>query len=118
MELVLRLHMAGCALAPSHVPRELNEWADELTHPGFEGFDVQRRLDVSGLLTDFVILPRVMSSDSLDFTEQATQDPVTGSGGRSCFPDSPRAPLAPCGGQGRPVVAAENFDLAHHTVTG
>eukprot|EP00435_Cladocopium_sp_Y103_P069283 s192_g33.t1 len=118
MELVLHLHMAGCALAPSHVPRELNEWADELTHPGFEGFDVQRRLDVSGLLTDFVILPRLMSSDSLDFTEQATQDPVTGSGGRSCFPDSPRVPLAPCGGQGRTVVAAENFDLAHHTVTG
>eukprot|EP00435_Cladocopium_sp_Y103_P025774 s3535_g6.t1 len=94
MELVLRLHTTGCALAPCHVPRELNEWADELTHPGFEGFDVQRRLDVSGLPTDFVILPRLMNSDSLGFTEQATR------------------------GQGRTVVAAENFDLAHHTVTG
>ena len=32
MELVLLLHAAGCALAPCHVPREQNQWADDLTH--------------------------------------------------------------------------------------
>ena len=36
MELVLTIHAAGCSLA-CHVPRELNEWADELTHPLYGG---------------------------------------------------------------------------------
>ena len=38
MELVLRLHVAGCSLAPCHVPRELNQWADDLSHPLYDGF--------------------------------------------------------------------------------
>ena len=36
MELVLLLHTHGCSLAANHVPREFNQWADDLTHPDFE----------------------------------------------------------------------------------
>ena len=44
MELVLFLHCEGCSIAPNHIPREFNTWADELTHPDFEGFSLDRRL--------------------------------------------------------------------------
>ena len=44
MELVLFLHCEGCSIAPNHIPREYNTWADELTHPDFEGFSLDRRL--------------------------------------------------------------------------
>ena len=33
MQLVLTLHKGGVQLAPHHVKRDLNQWADELTHP-------------------------------------------------------------------------------------
>ena len=38
MELVFLLHTHGCSLAANHVPREFNQWADELTHP--DAFDL------------------------------------------------------------------------------
>ena len=38
MEMLLQLHTTGLQLAPSHVKRDLNTWADELTHPDFSGF--------------------------------------------------------------------------------
>ena len=38
MQLVLTLHKGGAQLAPSHVKRDLNQWADELTHPNPTGF--------------------------------------------------------------------------------
>jgi hypothetical protein len=53
MELVLLLHAAGCALAPCHVPRELNQWADDLTYPLFGGFSKEFYLDVSGIFAQF-----------------------------------------------------------------
>ena len=43
MELVLFLHCEGCSIAPNHVPREYNTWADELTHPDFESFSLDCR---------------------------------------------------------------------------
>ena len=39
MQIVLTLHKGGAQLAPSHVKRDLNQWADELTHPNPTGFD-------------------------------------------------------------------------------
>ena len=44
MELVFLLHTHGCSLAANHVPREFNQWADELTHPDFSGFDPLQRV--------------------------------------------------------------------------
>ncbi|CAE7937086.1 unnamed protein product [Symbiodinium sp. KB8] len=38
MELMLLIHRQGCLLAPSHVKRDLNQWADSLTRSGFTGF--------------------------------------------------------------------------------
>ena len=46
MELVLQLHLHECQVAPSHVKRDFNQWADELTHPHYKGFSASRRLDV------------------------------------------------------------------------
>ena len=37
MQLVLTLHKGGAQLAPHHVKRDLNQWADELTHPNPTG---------------------------------------------------------------------------------
>ncbi|CAE7941839.1 unnamed protein product [Symbiodinium necroappetens] len=53
MELMLLLHRnrcTGCTLAPSHVKRDINQWADELTHPDCHAFAPDRRLCVSRLL--------------------------------------------------------------------
>ena len=57
MELVLFLHCEGCSIAPNHVPREYNTWADELTHTDFEGFSLDRRLPAPETLFVFP-LPR------------------------------------------------------------
>ena len=62
MELVLFLHCEGCSIAPNHVPREYNTWADELTHPDFEGFSFAgyrpRRLSLFFLLPQDFCLRR------------------------------------------------------------
>ena len=57
MELVFLLHTHGCSLAANHVPREFNQWADELTHPDFSGFDPLQRVPKQELCEEFVFLP-------------------------------------------------------------
>jgi len=47
MRLIVMLHKAGVQLAPSHMKRDYNQWADELTHPSFAGFRPDRQLPVS-----------------------------------------------------------------------
>jgi hypothetical protein len=84
MELVLRLHVAGCSLAPCHVPRELNQWADDLTHPLYGGFSSELFLDVSDLFVQLKLLPRLTSQLDIDFSQFPTHNPVTGFGGLSC----------------------------------
>ena len=63
-----QLHLAGCSLAPCHVPRELNQWADELTHIDYGGFSAELRLDVREALSHFILLPRLMSGTRIDFS--------------------------------------------------
>ena len=60
MELVFLLHTHGCSLAANHVPREFNQWADELTHPDFSGFDPLQRVPKQELCEEFVFLPRLL----------------------------------------------------------
>ena len=84
MELVLFLHCEGCSIAPNHVPREYNTWADELTHPDFEGFSLDCRLPAPETLFVFPFATRLLSSTG--FSWVPTQDPVTGSGGLSSRP--------------------------------
>ena len=38
MQLIAMIYAAGVQLAPSHMKRDYNKWADELTHPDFTGF--------------------------------------------------------------------------------
>ena len=64
MELVFLLHTHGCSLAANHVPREFNQWADELTHPDFSGFDPLHRAPKQELCEDFVFLPRLLNGDA------------------------------------------------------
>ena len=45
---------------PTHVKRDLNQWADDLTHPSFEGFDTALRRDVVRLLTSLQIFPWIL----------------------------------------------------------
>ncbi|CAE7419501.1 unnamed protein product [Symbiodinium microadriaticum] len=53
MEILLQLHMHGMQLAPSHVKRDFNTWADELTHPDFHGFTPSLCLPVKPVLKHF-----------------------------------------------------------------
>ena len=62
MELVLFLHCEGCSIAPNHVLREYNTWADELTHTDFEGFSLVRRLPAPETLFVFPFATRLLSS--------------------------------------------------------
>ena len=65
MELVLFLHCEGCSIAPNHVPREYNTWADELTHPDFEGFSLDCRLPAPETLFVFPFATRLLSSTGI-----------------------------------------------------
>ena len=56
MQLIVMLHQAGVQLAPSHMKRDYNQWADELTHPGFAGFRPDRQLQVSEAFSQFKFL--------------------------------------------------------------
>ena len=69
MELVFLLHTHGCSLAANHVPREFNQWADELTHPDFSGFDPLHRVPKQELCEEFVFLPRLLvNGDAFDLS--------------------------------------------------
>ena len=50
MEIMFQLTATSCSLMPSHVKRDFNQWADDLTHPSFEGFDSSLELRVTPLL--------------------------------------------------------------------
>ena len=62
------LHTHGCSLAANHVPREFNQWADELTHPDFSGFDPLQRVPKQELCEEFVFLPRLLNGDAFDLS--------------------------------------------------
>ena len=56
MQLTVMLHKAGVQLAPSHMKRDYNQWADELAHPNFAGFRPDRQLPVSEAFSQFKFL--------------------------------------------------------------
>ncbi|CAE7938782.1 unnamed protein product [Symbiodinium necroappetens] len=60
MELMLLIHRQGCLLAPSHVKRDLNQWADSLTHPGFTGFTPDKRLSVLDAWHQFELVASIL----------------------------------------------------------
>ena len=56
MEVMFQLAANPCTLLPTHVKRDFNQWADDLTHPSFKGFDGALQLSVAPLLGDLKIL--------------------------------------------------------------
>ena len=88
MELLLQLHRARLQLAPSHVKRDLNTWADELTYPNLLWFHTRK--EVANILSDFTLLNAVLD-------------------GRSTVPDSApslHGPSSGCDGQVAAVFQA------------
>ena len=67
MEILLHTYIHQVGLAPHHVKRDYNQWADELTHPTFTGFSTALRLDERGLMEGLRLIP-VLSSEHLVFT--------------------------------------------------
>ena len=65
MELILQIHGAGLQLAPSHVKRRFNTWADELTHPNFVGFCSEMEVSVESVLLQFSLLNTVLYGSTL-----------------------------------------------------
>jgi hypothetical protein len=43
-ELMMTLYRAEATIWPSFIKREYNQWADDLTHLNFTGFDLSKRL--------------------------------------------------------------------------
>ena len=60
MEVLFQLTANTCILLPKHVKREFNQWADDLTHPSFSGFDEALRLEVQPLIAEFKIFPWIL----------------------------------------------------------
>ena len=56
MEMLLQIHSVGLQLAPSHVKRHLNTWADAITHPNFAGFCKQKEVSVESVPPHFSFL--------------------------------------------------------------
>ena len=46
MEVMFQLTANTCTPLPKHVKREFNQWADDLTHPSFTGFDSALQLQL------------------------------------------------------------------------
>ena len=67
MEILLHTYIHQVGLAPHHVKRDYNQWADELTHPTFTGFSTALRLDERGLMEGLRLVP-ALSSEHLVFT--------------------------------------------------
>ena len=55
-----QLTATSCSLMPSHVKRDFNQWADDLIHPSFEGFDSSLELRVTPLLSEFKVFPWIL----------------------------------------------------------
>ena len=60
MQLVLLLYQRSGQLCPCHRKRDLNQWADELTHPNFSGFDKTKELSVPPIFKSFTLLPHLL----------------------------------------------------------
>eukprot|EP00438_Fugacium_kawagutii_P026476 Skav202787 [mRNA] locus=scaffold326:557621:558709:+ [translate_table: standard] len=60
MQIVLLLYNSGAHLCPSHRKRDLNQWADDLTHPHPEGFAPHLQLDLRNSLRSFSLLPVIL----------------------------------------------------------
>ena len=65
MQLIVRIHAAGVQLAPSHMKRDYNRWADELTHPNFTGFRPGRQLPVSEAFSHFKFLWALLDDQTI-----------------------------------------------------
>ena len=59
-EVMFQLTANTCTPLPTHVRRDFHPWADDLTHPSFNGFDGTLQLQVAPLLDDFKIFPWIL----------------------------------------------------------
>lgn len=74
MQLIVILRQAGVQLAPSRMKRDYNQWADELTHPGFTGFRADRQLlPVSDASNHFTLLWAILNAQ-MDFSSSKRQN--------------------------------------------
>lgn len=60
MRIVLLLYHAGTHLCPYHRKRDLNQWADEFTHPSPSGFSANLHFDVIENLKSFSLLTTIL----------------------------------------------------------
>ena len=61
-----KLHCHDMQIAPSHVKRDYNMWADELTHPTFTVFISDLRLPVEPILLHFTLVKSILDERLLD----------------------------------------------------
>ena len=50
MEILLHTYINQVGLAPHHIRRDYNQWADELTRPDYTGFTASKKLEVGAAL--------------------------------------------------------------------
>ena len=78
MEILLQLHKHGMQLAPSHVKRDFNTWADELTHPDFDGFTPSLCLPVAPVLKHFILIRSILEDRIFVDPSDLTHGPAQG----------------------------------------
>eukprot|EP00439_Symbiodinium_sp_Y106_P029612 s5362_g3.t1 len=75
---ILQLHKHGMQLAPSHVKRDCNTWADELTHPDCKGFTPSLCLPVAPVLQHFSLIRSIVEDRIFDDPSDLTHGPAQG----------------------------------------
>ena len=64
MELVAQTLVAGTGLVVEHKKRDHNQWADQLTHSDFCGFDPSKRINLTGREANWIALPELLRRHS------------------------------------------------------
>ena len=60
MELLAQAHEKGVQLAPCHVKRDYNKWADDLVNGKFQDFNEGRRIDPIRQPPEWLVLPALL----------------------------------------------------------
>jgi hypothetical protein len=70
MELVAQTMVSGTGLVVEHQKRDKNQWADQLTHSDFTGFDLQERILISGTEDMWYVLPELFRRFQTDLNQE------------------------------------------------
>ena len=66
MELCVHAHEYACTPGISHVKRDLNTWADDLSNSITHEFDPSKQIDLDAIPDFWLVLPQLMTTHDVD----------------------------------------------------